>query len=221
MYPVDLLYLDAPCANYVEQAIQTVFEIHTNDGPGDVLVFLTGREEIEAAVSEVTERAVGVRTVLDLMPLPLYSGLPTEQQLYIFEPTPKGSRKVVFSTNIAEASVTIDGIAYVVDCGYVKLRAYNPRTAMETLTVTPESKASAKQRAGRAGRIRPGKAFRMFTEDAFNEMRDASIPEIQRTDLAPVILQLKALGVENVLRFDFLTPPPAEMMVRGLEVSQL
>ncbi|CEJ00506.1 hypothetical protein RMCBS344292_14559 [Rhizopus microsporus] len=89
---------------------------------------------------------------------------------------------------------------------------------MEALVVTPVSKASALQRAGRAGRVRPGKAFRLYTEETYNSLRDTSIPEIQRSNLAPVILQLKALGIDNVLRFDFLTPPPAELMTRALEL---
>ncbi|KAI7849071.1 P-loop containing nucleoside triphosphate hydrolase protein [Circinella umbellata] len=155
---------------------------------------------------------------MTLMPLPLYAGLTSEEQLQIFQPTPPHSRKVIVSTNIAEASVTLEGIVYVIDCGFVKVRAYNPKTGMEALVVTPVSKASALQRAGRAGRVRPGKAFRLYTEETYSTLQNTSIPEIQRSNLAPVILQLKALGIDNVLRFDFLTPPPAELMIRALEL---
>lgn len=174
------------------------------------------------------------------MPLPLYAGLTMEEQLRIFQPTPRGSRKVIVSTNIAEASVTLEGIVYVIDTGFVKVRAYNPKTGMEALVVMPISKASALQRAGRAGRVKPGKAFRLYTEETYKSLRDTSVPEIQRykeekkkdaicldiwqavvinrSNLAPVILQLKALGIDNVLRFDFLTAPPAELMIRALEL---
>jgi ATP-dependent RNA helicase DDX35 len=152
------------------------------------------------------------------MALPLYAGLSTEQQMYVFEEAPENTRKVIFSTNIAEASVTIDGIVYVVDSGYVKLRAFNPLTGIETLTATGVSKASATQRAGRAGRTKPGKCYRLYSEAAFQSLDEATVPEIQRSNLAPVILQLKALGIDNIARFDFLTPPPAELVIRALEL---
>ncbi|KAI8981508.1 P-loop containing nucleoside triphosphate hydrolase protein [Pilobolus umbonatus] len=155
---------------------------------------------------------------LSVMPLPLYAGLTMEEQSQIFEPTPKYTRKIIVSTNIAEASVTLEGIVYVIDTGFVKMRAYNPKTGMEALVVTPVSKASALQRAGRAGRVRPGKAFRLYTKETYDQLKDTTVPEIQRSNLAPVILQLKALGIDNVLRFDFITPPPAELMTRALEL---
>ncbi|KAI8079931.1 P-loop containing nucleoside triphosphate hydrolase protein [Halteromyces radiatus] len=219
MYPVDTLYVDEPVPDYVEKTIQTVFDIHTQEARGDILIFLTGREEIDHVVSEIYDRAKTLpKGSLYLEPLPLYAGLTLQEQLRVFEPTPRDSRKVIVSTNIAEASVTLEGIVYVIDCGFVKIRAYNPKTGMEALVVTPISKASALQRAGRAGRVRPGKAFRLYTEETYNTLRDTSIPEIQRTNLAPVILQLKALGIDNVLRFDFVTAPPAALMIRALEL---
>lgn len=218
-YPIDILYLESPTENYLEKAISTVFDIHTNEPKGDILVFLTGREEIDQAVQAVSERSAqlppGSQSIL---PLPLYAGLPADQQMYVFEEAPENFRKVIFSTNISEASVTIDGIVYVIDSGFVKLRAYNPRTGIESLTITPVSKASAAQRAGRAGRTKPGKCFRLYTEEAYQSLPDSTVPEIQRSNLAPFILQLKALGIDNVLRFDFLSPPPAELMIRALEL---
>ena len=138
--------------------------------------------------------------------------------MYVFEPAPENHRKVIFSTNIAEASVTIDGIVYVIDSGFVKLRAYNPATGIETLTPTPVSQASATQRAGRAGRTKPGKCYRLYTEATFGTLPPSTVPEIQRSNLAPTILQLKALGIDNIARFNFLTPPPAELIVRALEL---
>ncbi|KAK4189976.1 P-loop containing nucleoside triphosphate hydrolase protein [Podospora australis] len=218
-YPIDILYLESPAEDYHEKAVSTVFDIHANEPPGDILVFLTGREEIDQAIQAVSERSAqlppGSQSIL---PLPMYAGLSTEQQMYVFEEAPENYRKVIFSTNISEASVTIDGIVYVVDCGFVKLRAYNPQTGIDSLTATPVSKASAAQRAGRAGRTKPGKCFRLYTEEAYQTLPDANAPEIQRSNLAPFILQLKALGIDNVLRFDFLTPPPAELMIRALEL---
>jgi ATP-dependent RNA helicase DDX35 len=218
-YPVDILYLEAPTEDYVERAVQTVFDIHTKEPDGDILVFLTGREEIDNAVQGISERAANLHPRAQaLMPLPLYAGLSTEQQMYVFEEAPENTRKVIFSTNIAEASITIDGIVYVVDTGFVKLRAFNPQTGIETLTATPISKASATQRAGRAGRTRPGKCFRLYTESNFEQLQASTIPEIQRSNLAPVILQLKALGIDNIVRFPFLTSPPSELVVRALEL---
>jgi ATP-dependent RNA helicase DDX35 len=219
MYPVDVLYLENPAEDYVEKAVQTVFDIHTKEPDGDILVFLTGREEIDAAVQAISERAADLHPRAQaLMPLPLYAGLSTEQQMYVFEEAPENTRKVIFSTNIAEASVTIDGIVYVVDSGFVKLRAFNPLTGIETLTATPVSKASATQRAGRAGRTKPGKCYRLYTEASFHSLEEATVPEIQRSNLAPVILQLKALGIDNIVRFDFITSPPAELVIRSLEL---
>ncbi|TDZ23036.1 putative ATP-dependent RNA helicase DHX35 [Colletotrichum orbiculare MAFF 240422] len=219
-FPVDILYLESPTDNYLERAITTVFDIHENENEGDILVFLTGRDEIDNACQAVADRLLDAKYPEDkkLQALPLYAGLTTEQQMYVFDKPPEGTRKVVFATNIAEASITIDGIVYVVDCGFAKLRAYNPRTSIETLTSVPISKASANQRAGRAGRTRPGKCFRLYTEDSFLTLPEVTIPEVQRSNLAPFILQLKALGIDNVLRFNFLTAPPSELMAKALEL---
>ncbi|KAI1471814.1 P-loop containing nucleoside triphosphate hydrolase protein [Daldinia caldariorum] len=219
MYPVDVLYLESPAEDYVEKAISTVFDIHAKEPHGDILVFLTGREEIDAAVQAIAERAAQLPpAVQSISVLPLYAGLSTEQQMLIFDRPPENTRKVIISTNIAEASVTIDGIVYVIDSGFVKLRAFNPKIGIESLTATPVSKAAAQQRAGRAGRTKPGKCFRLYTEKAFQALPDANIPEIQRSNLAPFILQLKALGIDNVVRFDYLTPPPAELMAKATEL---
>ncbi|CAM1510446.1 Fc.00g007810.m01.CDS01 [Cosmosporella sp. VM-42] len=218
-YPIDILYLESPAENYLEKVINVVFAIHTQESEGDILVFLTGREEIDNAVQAVSERMVELDARYGpLLPMPLYAGLSSEQQMYVFDKPPDGTRKVVFSTNIAEASVTIDGIVYVIDSGFVKLRAYNPRTGIESLTATPISKAAASQRAGRAGRTRPGKCFRLYTEESYQGLPEQNIPELQRSNLAPVILQLKALGIDNVVRFDFLNSPPSELMSKALEL---
>lgn len=220
-YPIDILYLEKPAEDYVEKAIGTVLQIHEEEPDGDILVFLTGREEIERAVQAVAE-AVSTQDALSakraLLPLPMYAGLTADEQMYVFDEAPEDTRKVIFATNIAEASVTINGVVYVVDSGFVKQRAYNPTTGIETLTTTPVSKAAAAQRAGRAGRTKPGKCFRLYTEDSYLGLPDANVPEIQRSNLAPVVLQLKALGIDNVLRFPYFTPPPTELMTKALEL---
>src|SRR5271154_2397429 len=218
-YPVDVLYLETPTDDYVEKAVETAFNIHTQEADGDILIFLTGREEIDRATQLLSERAAKLHPKAQaLQPLPLFAGLTTEEQMYVFEPAANNTRKVILSTNIAEASVTIDGIVYVIDTGFVKLRAYNPSSGIETLTPVPISKASAIQRAGRAGRTKPGKCFRLYTEASYHALAQTTIPEIQRSDLAPVVLQLKALGIDNIVRFNFLTPPPSSLVVRALEL---
>jgi Helicase conserved C-terminal domain len=137
-YPVDILYTSQPEANYLHAAITTVFQIHTTQPTGDVLVFFTGQDEIEAAAEslEETMRALGNK-VRELVVCPIYANLPSEMQAKIFEPTPEGARKVVLATNIAETSITIDGVVFVIDPGFVKQNSFNPRTGMSSLTVVP------------------------------------------------------------------------------------
>ena len=218
-HPVDVFYLEKPVEDYVQKAVDTVFDIHARGDEGDILVFLTGRDEIEQSLQLVADRHQDLTMKSKtIMPLPLYAGLTSEQQMLIFDKTPADMRKVVFATNMAEASVTIDDIVHVIDSGFVKLRVYNAKTGIEALVKTPVSKASAAQRAGRAGRTRPGKCYRLYPEAAYGTLAAAPIPELQRSNLAPTILQLKALGIDNVLRFDFLSRPPAELMARALEL---
>nr|XP_009383477.1 PREDICTED: probable pre-mRNA-splicing factor ATP-dependent RNA helicase DEAH9 isoform X2 [Musa acuminata subsp. malaccensis] len=187
---------------------------------GDILVFLTGQDDIDAAVKLLREDTQDDRRrTSGLLVLPLYSGLSRVDQDLVFAPTPKGKRKVVISTNIAETSLTLEGVVYVVDSGFSKQRFYNPISDIESLVVTPISKASARQRAGRAGRIQPGKCFRLYTEEYFlKEMPTEGIPEMQRSNLVSCVIQLKALGIDNILGFDWLASPPPEAMVRALEV---
>ncbi|GHJ87867.1 hypothetical protein NliqN6_4269 [Naganishia liquefaciens] len=220
MFPVETAYLEKPISNYVEAAVQTVFDIHMKEPKGDILVFLTGREEIEEAAQEIADRAITMpKAAPRLLPIPLHGGLSPEEQQAMFAPPPRDTRKVVVATNIAEASVTIEGIKYVIDSGFVKLRTYNPRTGMDVLSVTPCSVASANQRAGRAGRTSAGKCFRLYPSSALTSgiMPISTPPELVRSDVSLFLLQLKALGIDNLVRFDFLSPPPTEMMIRALE----
>ena len=211
-FPVDIYYTKQPEADYIQAVVVTVFQIHITQPPGDILVFLTGQEEIEAATEMISERVRSLgKKIRELIVLPIYSNLPTDMQTKIFEPTPANARKVILATNIAETSLTIDGIIYVIDPGFCKQKTYNARTGMESLIVTPVSKASANQRAGRAGRVSPGKCFRLYTVSAYEkELDDNSIPEIQRTNLGNVVLLLKSLGINDLVHFDYMDPPPHE-----------
>ncbi|KAE9403759.1 pre-mRNA splicing factor [Gymnopus androsaceus JB14] len=219
-YPVDIHYTPQPEANYLHAAITTVFQIHTTQPKGDILVFLTGQEEIEACHENLQEtaRTLGNK-IAELIICPIYANLPSDMQAKIFEPTPEGARKVVLATNIAETSITIDGVVFVIDPGFVKQNSYNPRTGMSSLVVVPCSRASVNQRAGRAGRVGPGKSFRLFTKWAFaNELQEDTVPEIQRTNLAMVVLLLKSLGINDLIGFEFIDPPPGETLMRALEL---
>ena len=218
-FPVDIYYTKQPEADYLQACVITVFQIHITQPSGDILVFLTGQEEIEAATEMINERIkVLGKKIRELIVLPIYSNLPSDIQIKIFEPTPPNARKVILATNIAETSLTIDGIVYVIDPGFCKQKSYNARTGMESLIVTPVSKASANQRAGRAGRVSPGKCFRLYTVSAYEkELDDNSIPEIQRTNLGNVVLLLKSLGINDLIHFDYMDPPPHETLVMALE----
>jgi ATP-dependent RNA helicase DHX8/PRP22 len=185
LFPVKILYSKEPEQDYLDASLITVMQIHLSQPPGDILLFLTGKEEIDTACEILWDRMQSLgKGAPPLLVLPVYSALPSEMQTKIFEPAPLGSRKCVIATNIAEASLTIDGIYYVVDPGFCKQKCYNPRLGMDSLVVSPIAQASAQQRAGRAGRTGPGSCFRLYTEQAFRtEMLPNSIPEIQRTNL--------------------------------------
>ncbi|CAO3679685.1 unnamed protein product [Rhizopus stolonifer] len=214
-FPVEIYYTPEPERDYLEAAIRTTLQIHLSEPEGDILVFLTGEEEIETACSKI--KAEGDEMIRSQGAGPL-------KQIFDSAPpprTPGGApgRKVVVSTNIAETSLTIDGIVYVIDPGFAKQKVYNPRIRVESLLVSPISKASAQQRAGRAGRTRPGKSFRLYTENAFNqELIEQTYPEILRSNLGSVVLQLKKLGIDDLVHFDFMDPPAPETLMRALEL---
>ena len=218
-FPVEVMYTKAPESDYMDASLITVMQIHLTEPEGDILLFLTGQEEIDAACQTLFERMKGLGpSVPDLHVLPVYSSLPSEMQTRIFDPAPPGSRKVIVATNIAEASLTIDGIYYVVDPGFAKQKVFNPKIGMDSLVVAPISQASARQRSGRAGRTGPGKCFRLYTESAFkNEMLPSSVPEIQRSNLGTTTLTLKAMGINDLLHFDFMDPPPPPTLIGALE----
>ncbi|KAL4919767.1 P-loop containing nucleoside triphosphate hydrolase protein [Aspergillus aurantiobrunneus] len=227
-HPVEVFYTPEPEQDYVEAAIRTVLQIHATEDDGDILLFLTGEEEIEDAARKISLESDEMVREADAGPLKvytLYGSLPPHMQQRIFDPAPaprrpggRPGRKVIVSTNIAETSLTIDGIVYVVDPGFSKQKIYNPRIRVESLLVSPISKASAQQRAGRAGRTRPGKCFRLYTEGAFKkELIDQTYPEILRSNLSSTVLELKKLGIDDLVHFDLMDPPAPETLMRALE----
>lgn len=220
MYPVEMYYTKAPESDYVDACVITTLQIHISQPPnGDILVFLTGQEEIDGAAEALQQRtrALGSK-VAELIICPIYANLPSDQQAKIFAVTPKGSRKVVLATNIAETSLTIEGIKYVIDAGFHKQKSFDAKSAIEALLVTPISRAAADQRAGRAGRTQPGKCFRLYTSHSFqHELEATTLPEILRTNMGNVVLTLKSIGIDDLLRFDFLDPPPPQTLMRALE----
>ncbi|KAI5986345.1 P-loop containing nucleoside triphosphate hydrolase protein [Pisolithus albus] len=227
-YPVEVAYLKEPAPDYVRAAVEVAwninqqvfqpFPLRSQHGSGDILVFLTGREDIERFLEELTElMSTQRRGGTEIIPLALHSGLTTEEQLRVFFPAERNTRKVIASTNIAEASVTIDGVKFVVDCGFVKIRTYNPTSLLSSLSTVPVSKASATQRAGRAGRTSPGICYRLYPESFLETLSASTPPEITRSDMTTPILQLKSLGIDDLMKFEWVTAPPAESVLRALE----
>ncbi|ANQ07598.1 Atp-dependent rna helicase [Plasmodium coatneyi] len=225
LYPVEIFYTLQAEKDYIRVVIRTVYDIHVNEDEGDILVFLTGEEEIEMTKKEIEKLVSKNESAGQLVVLPLYSSLPSTQQQKIFEPAPKPrfkgdkmGRKCILSTNIAETSLTIEGIVYVIDPGFSKQKVYNPRARVESLLIAPISKASAQQRAGRAGRTKPGKCFRLYTEKCFEQtLPEQTYPEILRSNLGSVVLNLKKLGIDDLVHFDFMDPPAPETLMRALE----
>lgn len=223
-FKVDIFYTPKPEKDYLEAAMRTALHLHLNEEAedGDILLFLTGEEEIERACEILTEQVENARhsdpKVKTLTCVPLYGSLPPHKQQNIFKPAPNGGRKCVIATNIAETSITIDGIVYVIDPGFSKQKVYNPRIRVESLLISPISQASADQRAGRAGRTREGKCFRLYTEDSYaKDLPAQTYPEILRSNLSQVVLTLKHLGIDDLVHFDFLDPPAPETLMRALE----
>ncbi|XP_051138871.1 pre-mRNA-splicing factor ATP-dependent RNA helicase DEAH10-like isoform X3 [Andrographis paniculata] len=218
-YPVDTLYTYQPETDYLDATMITIFQIHLEDQPGDILVFLTGQEEIESMQRLVQERLPKLpESKQNLLVVPIFASLPSEKQMKVFMPAPTGFRKVILATNIAETSVTIPGIKYVIDPGMVKVRTYDASTGIEPLIIVTTSKAQALQRRGRAGREGPGKCFRLYPENDFYKLKDSTTPEIKRCNLANVILQLKALGIDDIVGFEFIEKPDSMAIIKSMEM---
>ncbi|PRT53467.1 Pre-mRNA-splicing factor ATP-dependent RNA helicase prp16 [Wickerhamiella sorbophila] len=216
-FPVTSNHLLTMPDDHVAASVKQVLSIHLQQAAGDILVFMTGQEDIEATCSILAEKVQAMENAKPLEILPIYSQLPADLQARVFLPATPGARKVIVATNIAETSLTVDGIRYVIDGGLAKIKVYNSRLGVDTFQVVPISQANAAQRAGRAGRTSEGFCYRMYTADAEkNAMFPQTIPEIQRTNLANTMLTLKALNVDEIYDFDFLDPPESSSVSSSL-----
>lgn len=216
-YPVDIFYLNSPCENYVKSALMTMLSIHKNNpkSSGDVLVFMPGMEEIELFMKMFEQ--INSNNTNDILLFPLAGSMPNSKTLEVFNPAPMNKRKVIISTNIAEASITIDNIAFVIDCCFTKMKFYNYETDTDHMLIVPASQFSLQQRAGRAGRTRPGQCFRLIQESDYNQLSIAPLPEIQRSNLRDFILQLKSFGIKNINKLNLLTEIDNTILGRSLE----
>ncbi|KAI7903027.1 P-loop containing nucleoside triphosphate hydrolase protein [Cokeromyces recurvatus] len=218
LYPVDTMFTVEPQNDYLDAALVSIFQIHVNNPKGDILVFLPGQDAIESLAALVQEYSAQLRPQQQkLMACPLFAALPPSQQQRVFDPAPENTRKVILATNIAETSITIPGIRYVIDSGLAKLRGFNPKIGVESLLLHPISKSSAWQRTGRAGREAAGVCYRLYTENVFKELEDDTVPEIRRCNLSSAVLSLKASGIDNVLEFDYMDRPSRASLIRALE----
>lgn len=202
MYPVDVRYLTHQDSRPItEQASDAVEQIVKSGAPGDILVFMPGMAEINATLGAL--RAARFDERLDL--IPLHGDLPPEEQDRAFAPSNR--RKIIVATNVAETSVTIEGIRHVVDSGLARIARYDPERGISTLFVEEISRASADQRKGRAGRTAPGTCYRLWTESGHLNRPERNTPEIQRSDLAEVVLLLHSLHIHRAAEFDWLDKP--------------
>ncbi|KAJ6981380.1 pre-mRNA-splicing factor ATP-dependent RNA helicase PRP1 isoform X3 [Populus alba x Populus x berolinensis] len=222
LYPVEILYSEERPKSYIESSLRTAMDIHVREPEGDVLIFMTGQDDIDKLVSKLEDRVQSLEegSCMDAIILPLHGSLPPELQVRVFSPPPPNCRRFIVATNIAETSLTVDGVVYVIDSGYVKQRQYNPSTGMYSLDIIQISKVQANQRAGRAGRTRPGKCYRLYSSEVYQEeFLDVTVPEIQRSSLAGSVLYLKSLDLPDIdiLKFDFLDPPSFESLEDALK----
>jgi ATP-dependent RNA helicase DHR2 len=218
-FDVKIWYETKPSPDYLRNVLQTILRLHTSEPlPGDILVFLTGQEEIETLQTQLEHYASQlVKEVPRMKVMPLYGSLSPEAQQEAFEKIKESrTRKVVLGTNIAETSVTVPGVRFVIDCGKSKVKQYRPRLGMESLLVKPISKVSAIQRAGRAGREAPGKCYRIYTAEDFKKLEADELPEILRSDVVEAVLKMKAQGVVDVLSFPLMDSPDIVAMEKAL-----
>jgi len=219
-YAVDIKYEREPPADILERVCTAIMDIHRHEAlPGDILAFVTGQDDIETLQRQLAKEAT--RTEYKNAPrmkiLPLYGSLPAEAQQAAFEPVrEKFTRKIVLATNIAETSVTVSGVRYVVDGGMVKVKQFRTGLGMDSLLPTAISKVSAAQRLGRAAREGKGHCWRIYTKDQYEKMSEDDVPEILRSSALEAVLKMKARGVEDPLTFPLMDTPDTENMKRAL-----
>ncbi len=198
----------------IEDTVDRVLDNHED---GDILIFLPGEKVIKDCMQRLYDAPFHSKIHI----VPLYGRLPKEEQEKVFDKAPFGKKKVVISTNIAETSVTIDGITTVIDPGLAKLNFYSPRTFTSSLVESPISRASCKQRLGRAGRTRPGTCYRLYTRKDFEARQEYTTEEIYRTDLSEVVLRMSELGITDFDKFDFISPPQHEGLIGAVETLNM
>jgi ATP-dependent RNA helicase DHR2 len=217
-YPVRTIYLPEASMDWVESALKLIFQIHYKEPlPGDILVFLTGQDKIESLQKLANDYAEGMdKEVPKLLILPLFAALSQQAQQLIFQTTPHRTRKVILATPIAETSITVPGVSFVIDCGKSKVKQFRSKLGLESLLAKPISKSAAIQRRGRAGREGPGQCYRLYTEADYKTFEESTTPEILRCDLMQALLTMKARGVNNVLAFPFLDRPSRDALEKAL-----
>ncbi|XMA20502.1 hypothetical protein WAI453_013293 [Rhynchosporium graminicola] len=219
-HEVEIIHETKPSQDYMHTILHTVLQLHgTEPLPGDILVFLTGQDEIESLRSALVEYAEKlVKTLPRMKIMPLYGALPAAAQQEAFEKVKESfTRKIVLATNVAETSVTVSGVRFVVDCGKSKVKQYRPRLGMESLLAKPISKVSAIQRAGRAGREGKGKCFRVYTKDDYAKLDQDELPEILRSDVVEAVLKMKSRGIRDVFEFPLMDMPDVRAVQNALK----
>lgn len=217
-FKVDRYYLPRPCEDIVDSVVRCSVQLNSSETTGDILCFLPGQEEIDKAVAILNKIIPYLdESVPRITAYPLYAALPPKDQAKVFEPLKGFKRKIVLATNIAETSVTIPGVKYVIDCGLRKVKVWRHQLGLATLLTVPVSKASVAQRAGRAGRESSGKCFRLFTEADYKQLPKQSESEITRCEITSPILMLKQYGVQDIVNWSWLEHPGKEAIISGLK----
>lgn len=218
MYPVERYYTRQPSDDIIDTLVRTVVQINQGEPSGDILCFLPGQDDIDKANDILAKLAPDLpKEAPKLVPLPLYAALPPHLQMKIFNKLKSNQRKVILSTNIAETSVTVPGIKYVVDTGLRKVKVWRHQLGLSTLLTVPISKASATQRTGRAGREQAGKCFRLYKESDYLKLDESTEPEILRSEIISPVLMLKKLGVDDILGWYWLENPGQDSLVAALQ----
>lgn len=218
MYPVSKHYLADSSEDIADTMVRSIVQVNMSEQEGDILCFLPGQEEIDNCVNILHQISPQLpKEAPIIVALPLYAALSPAQQLKIFENLSGRKRKVILATNIAETSITVSGVKYVIDSGLRKVKVWKHQLGLSTLLTTPISQASAKQRAGRAGRESPGKVFRLYLEKTFlNQLPKQQESEIMRNDIVLPILTLKKLGVDDLLNWTWLEHPGKDAILSAL-----